>query len=202
MAKIIRVSSTTHTPHAAGQFKTSRAAVTNPFKYSDFEGNTLSVEAFADVFESRNQKINKFKLIASSVVGSVNKIRTGITEPIINFVRKIGGGISSAWDYAKNTNISDIGAIKSIKNIMNTEIHIPGIKAVGDKIGGIKEGITSKIGDINEGIHCLGNDISEKWAGMISKIHSGSKISADMSVADLEGLWRSEIQACEVGGAH
>ena len=107
MAKIIKVASSTSTPRIANQLKTSRNSTTNPFKYQSFEGNTLDVSAFADVFESSAvRETSKIKLIAASVAGSINKIKSSITEPIVNFVNRVCGSISSAWDYAKNTSIS------------------------------------------------------------------------------------------------
>ena len=58
MAKIIKVGSQSITPNKiANPFRTSRNSTTNPFKYSNFEGNTLQ---FADVFEGfESKKIGK-----------------------------------------------------------------------------------------------------------------------------------------------
>lgn len=197
MAKIIKVASSTNTPRIANQFKTSRTSTTNPFKYQNFEGNTLDISAFADVFESSAvNETSKMKLIAASVAGSMHKMVSGITEPIVNFVKRIGDGISSAWDSAKNVNISELGAFKGISEgwhnfseFMNKPIELPGSKVVGNAIDGIK----THIGAMNENMLDLGKDISSKWSELISKIHSGNKISADMPVAELESLWRAEI---------
>ena len=168
MAKIIKVAPATHTPSVANPFRTSRNSTTNPFKYSNFEGNTLQ---FADVFEGfEPKKVNKLKMIASSVAGSMNKIKSSITEPIAQFVGRVRSGISSAWDYAKNTNISDIG-----------------------------EKIASGIGSIGHNILGLGDDINQRWSMVVSRFNS-DKISSDMSVSELEGLWKAEIAACEAGG--
>ena len=205
MAKIIKVASSTSTPRIANQFKTSRTSTTNPFKYQNFEGNTLDISAFADVFESSAVKeTSKMKLIAASVAGSMHKMVSGITEPIINFVNRIRSGISSAWDYARNTSVSDIAAFKGISDglhgfseFMNKPIELPGSKAVGSAINGIK----SHIGTMNENVLDLGKDIRSKWSALISRIHSGSKISADMSVAELESLWRAEISNGSIGEA-
>ena len=90
MAKIIKVASSTSTPRIANQFKTSRVSTTNPFKYQNFEGNTLDVSAFADVFEHYSRKEpHGLKLIASSIAGSMHKIKAGITEPIARFVNRV-----------------------------------------------------------------------------------------------------------------
>jgi len=196
MAKIIKVASSTSTPRIANQFKTSRTSTTNPFKYQNFEGNTLDVSAFADVFEHYSTKEPRnLKLIASSIAGSMHKIKAAITEPIVKFVGRIREGVSSAWDYAVNTNISDVGALKSIgsgiKNIndyMNKPIELPHI----DILGGIKSGMNSWHADMIG----LSKDIGDGWSELISRIKPcGSKISADMSVADLEAMWKSEMMA-------
>ena len=195
MAKIIKVAPTTHTPHTSNIFRTSRNSATNPFKYSNFEGNTLQ---FADVFEGfEPQNTSKMKIIAASVAGSMNKIRTGF-EPVINFVKRIGSGISGAWTYAKNTNISDIPAIKSLNDALNSPIEIKLIDDMTTAISGLKGSITDRIGTVNTSIVNLGKDITEKWNALISKVHT-DKITSDMPVSELETLWRNEI-ASEVGG--
>lgn len=194
MAKIIKVASSTSTPQIANQFKTSRNSTTNPFKYQSFEGNTLDVSAFADVFESSAVKeTSKLKLIAASVAGSIHKIKSSITEPIANFVNRVCGSVSSAWDYAMNTNVSDLGIVKNINDgikgigaIMSKPVDIPGSQAIDGAINGIKRVLGADVLD-------LGKDIGAKWAALISKSGAASKISADMSVVELENLWKSEI---------
>ena len=196
MAKIIKVASAATTPKTANLFRTSRNSTTNPFKYSNFEGNTLQ---FADVFEGFEPKnTNKLKMIAASVAGTMNKIRTGF-EPIINFVNRIGSSITSAWDYAKNTNISDIIPLKSINEFMNKPIEIKLINDISESISGIKTGITDRISNITDNVTNIGKDLGEKWNTLISKINT-KKINSDMSVAELEELWKNEL-ALEVGGA-
>ena len=193
MAKIIKVAPTTSTHQVANPFRTSRNSTTNPFKYSNFEGNTLQ---FADVFEGfepsfKSAKgINKLKMVASSVTGSMNKIKTGITEPIVNFVKRVSGGISGAWEYAKNTNISDIGAVKAFNRFMQTEIEIPGLSY-------ITNGISSRITSLNNNVTNIGKDISSKWSALISKFQTKSKISSQMSVSELEQMWKDEISLAE-----
>lgn len=193
MAKIIKVASSTSTPRIANQFKTSRNSTTNPFKYQNFEGNTLDVSAFADVFESSAAKdTNRIKLIAASVAGSMHKIATGITEPIIRFVSRVCENVTSAWDYARNTNISDLSYVKGINSrlkafgeFMSKPIELPG--------GQIISGIKSHLDDISSSAIDYGKEISSKWSDLISRIHSSRKISADMSVSELEELWKAEI---------
>ena len=190
MAKIIKIGSmnTTLTSKTANLAKTSRQGnITNPFKFSNFEGNTLQ---FADVFEGfEPKKQNKLRMIASSVAGSMNKMKSSITEPIMNFVNRVRGGITSAWDYAKNTNVSDLPGLKQVNNVLNTpiDINLDGLKAVGKNI---TTGISSRMG-------ILGDEVSELWSGLISRLHS-HKYSCDMSVSDLEAAWRNEISNLEV----
>ena len=193
MAKIIKVASTTPQTNL---FRTSRNTATNPFKYSNFEGNTLQ---FADVFEGFEPKqTSKLKMIAASVAGTMTKIKTGF-EPIINFVNRIGEGITSAWNYAKNTNVSDILPLKSINAILDKEIDIKLINDLSNSISGLKTGITDRIGILTDNVTNLGKEMSEKWDTLISKIHS-KKITSDMSVSELEQLWKNEL-ALEAGGA-
>lgn len=197
MAKIIKIGSmnTTLTSKTANLAKTSRQGnITNPFKFSNFEGNTLQ---FADVFEGfEPKKQNKLRMIASSAIGSMNRMKSSITEPIVNFVRNIGSGISNAWDYAKNTNISDLPGLKQVNTVMNTPINIDGLKNVGRSISSRMESISSSaknIGDkVSAKMEFLNTDVTELWSGLISKIHS-NKFSSDMSVADLKSAWLNEI---------
>ena len=209
MAKIIKVGSQNITPNKiANPFKTSRNSTTNPFKYSNFEGNTLQ---FADVFEGfEPKKSNKLKLIASSVAGSMHKMRLNIFEPISNFVSRVRANISNAWDYAKSTNISDLSGVKAIANAWKyaneTNIsEVVGIKnvnasitklsdTISDKVFGIKDNISSKFSTINTEVTELGKSISENWNSLIARI-SPRKINSEMSVSELETLWRNEIQA-------
>jgi hypothetical protein len=203
MAKIIKVASSTSTPRIANQFRTSRNSSTNPFKYQSFEGNTLDISAFADVFESSAIKeTNKVKLIAASVAGCMHKIRTSITEPIVNFVKRVCGSISSAWDYAKNTNVSDLGIVKNINNgitnigkFMSTPIDIPG----SDIIDGAIDGIKTHISSINGSMLDLGKDIGSKWSALVAKVgKTHTNISSDMSVSELETMWKSEIASANL----
>lgn len=213
MAKIIKVGSQnpTFTHLTRPEQKTSRNSTTNPFQFTNFEGNTLPVE-FADVFASSKTQTgnNKLKMIASSVTGSMNKMKSLIPESIINFVNRVRGGISNAWDYAKNTNISDLGAVKAFNDVMNAEIKLPGLKGLSESMSNIGKGISSHLEFLNTDVTDIGKGISEKmeflnsdvtdigkgmgerWTNLISKIHQ-NKISADMPVAELEQLWKDDI---------
>lgn len=189
MAKIIKVGSqnptfTSQKIKKASPIHTHRNSneVTNPFKFTNFEGNTLQ---FADVFEGfKPQSSNKLRMIASSAAGTMNRIKSAIPESIVNFVRKVRSGASSAWshvnnawDYAKNTNISDVPGIKQTKDFLLAERHLP---TFGVSIAGIREGISSRAID-------LGHATRERWNGMISSIsfHGKQKYS-NMTVAELE----------------
>ena len=147
---------------------------------------------------SKDYKTSKLKMIAASVAGTMTKIKTGF-EPIINFVNRIGEGITSAWNYAKNTNVSDILPLKSINEILDKPVDIKLINGLSDSISGIKTGITDRISVLTDNVTNLGKDMGEKWNLLISKIHS-KKITSDMSVSELEQLWKNEL-ALEVGGA-
>ena len=202
MAKIIKLN-LNEGQKLINPIKTTRKSSTNPFdknpfKYQDFEGNTLPVTAFADVFVGKS---NKLKMISASVMGTVTKLHTSITEPIVNFVKRIGTGITNAWDYAKNTNIElsglknigegihevlnyDIG--KGLHNILSYDVG----KGISDSINGIKNSIS--IPSLN--VTGIGKGLSEKWAGIISNLHlSHKRISSDMPVAELKSMWQDEI---------
>ena len=177
----------------ANPFKTSRNSTTNPFKYSNFEGNTLQFE-YADVFEgSKHSTNNKLKMITSSVAGSMTKLRSSITEPIINFVNRIKEGMSSAWDYAKNTNVSDLAGVKAINKVMNADILDIG-KGIGSSISGMGKGIASKMAFLNTDVTDIGKGLSDKWNSLISKVHT-NKITKDTTVDELKAMWEAEIAA-------
>ena len=180
----------------ANPFKTSRNSTTNPFKYSNFEGNTLQFE-YADVFEGSKHSANnsKLKMITSSVAGSMTKLRSSITEPIVNFVNRVREGISSAWDYAKNTNVSDLAGIKTINKVMNADILDIG-KGIGNSISGMGKGIAEKMAFLNTDVTDIGKGLSTKWNSLISKVHT-NKINKDTSVAELKAMWLAENAAAE-----
>lgn len=146
----------------ANPFKTSRNSTTNPFKYSNFEGNTLQ---FADVFEGFEPQKNtsKLKMISSSVAGSMTKLTSLLPESIVNFVNRVRDGISNAWNYAKNTNISDVKGIKAINNVMNADIMDIG-KGISSSISNMGKGISDKMSFLNKDVVEVGKDLSNKMA--------------------------------------
>lgn len=190
MAKIDKVSGFNLGQKIANPFKTSRSMSTpNPFKYSNFEGNTLP---FADVFEGfENKNVSKIRMISSSVMGSMTKFRSSITEPIVNFVNRIGAGLSNAWDYAKNTTVTD-----SVKDLG---------KGISNKVAEMGKNISEKMPSFNmptinmpslhisSNISGIGKSLSGKWSNMISKINipHHDKISSDMSVCELRTMWEN-----------
>ncbi len=173
----------------ANPFKTTRKSTTNPFKYNDFEGNTLDVAAFADVFSGASDKnFSKLKMITSSVMGSMTKLRNSITEPIVNFVNRVKEGISSTW----NNTIHNEGLKNITEKLQTTGDKIGDIlnydigKGLSDSLSGLGKTISDKMN-----ITGIGEDLSTKWAALIGKIH-GRKISSDMTVAELKDLWIKE----------
>ena len=205
MAKIDKVSGFNLGQKIANPFKTSRSMSTpNPFKYSNFEGNTLP---FADVFEGfENKNVSKVRMISSSVMGSMTKLRSSITEPIVNFVNRVTTGISNAWNYAKNTNVSDLTPIKNIHNVMQMDVIDLG-KGISNSISNIGKNISEKMPSFNmptinmpslhigSNISGIGKNLSDKWSNMISKINipHHNKISSDMPVCELKSMWENEI---------
>lgn len=198
MAKIDKVSGFNLGQKIANPFKTSRSMSTpNPFKYSNFEGNTLP---FADVFEGfENKNVSKIRMISSSVMGSMTKLRSSITEPIVNFVNRIGAGISNAWNYAKNTNVSDLVNLEGINSVMKMDVKDLG-KGISNSISEMSRNISDKMPTINmpslhisSNISGIGKNLSDKWSNMISKINipHNDKISSDMPVCELRSMWES-----------
>lgn len=159
----------------ANPFRTTRKSTTNPFKYSNFEGNTLQ---FADVFEGfEPQKISKLKMISASVAGTMTKIRSSITEPIVNFVNRMRTDISNGWNVTKdimNMDIADIG-----KNITGS-------------ISNLGRSIKNRINLPDWHLTELNNNISEGWNTLINKI-SNKRITKDTTVAELRSMWEEEI---------
>ena len=166
MAKIIKVGSQNLTPtKIANSFKTSRNSTTNPFKFSNFEGNTLQ---FADVFEGFEPKqTSKLRMIASSVTGSMSKMRSSIAEPIVNFVNRVRGGISSAWTYAKNTPMSEVPGFKQVNEVLNTPINLninmPGMARISGAWTSMKDGFYSGMEYMQKDITEIGKLVEEKF---------------------------------------
>ena len=220
MAKIIKVGSqnptfTSQKVRKAASMHTRRNSneATNPFKFTNFEGNTLQ---FADVFEGfkPNFKANKMRMVASSVAGSMNKMRSNIAEPIINFVKRVHSNVSNAWAYASSTSftaaIADAGhaikeapvikrtteilntpihvpAIDGLVETLNTPIHIPVVDGLSEKLAGVKGGISSRIEAIGHKASSIREGISARCNELVSNISlQGKNKYANMSVAELE----------------
>lgn len=191
----------------ANPFRTSRNSTTNPFKSSNFEGSVLqNANPFegntlllnADVLEgSKTLKTNKFKMISSSVVGTMNKMRSNIAEPIINFVKRVRENVSNAWDYAKNTNVSDaLGLSKfteSWNNVMNTDVSDIG-KSVAHSVSDFGHNITDKVGRFNNNVTDFGKNLSKRWSGLVTSLDKHNvKITKTTPVADIRAMWEKEI---------
>lgn len=192
MAKIDKVSGFNLGQKIANPFKTSRSMSTpNPFKYSNFEGNTLP---FADVFEGfENKNVSKMRMISSSVMGSMTKLRSSITEPIVNFVNRISTGVSNAWNYAKNTSVTD--SVKDLGKGISNSISEMG-KNISERMPSFNmPTINMPSLHISSNISGIGKNLSDKWSNMISKINipHNNKISADMPVCELRSMWENEI---------
>ena len=191
MAKIIKVGSqnptfTSAKTKKASSIQTHRNSneATNPFKFTNFEGNTLQ---FADVFEGfKPQSASKLRMIASSVAGSMSKMKSSIAEPIVAFVNRVKAGVTHAWDYAKNTNISDIPGIKQTKDFLLAERHLPEIYNLSSHVTAMKESLSTRMSFLNKDVLELGREVSDKCKGMISNISFSSRQRyANMSVAEL-----------------
>lgn len=178
----------------ANPFKTSRNITTpNPFKYSNFEGNSLP---FADVFEGFEQKkASKLKMISSSVAGSMTKMNSLLPESIVNFVNRVRCSISEAWNYAKNTNISDVAGIKNISEAWNNTMNMDVVeigKGISQSISGIGNSISNKMSFLNKDVTDIGKGLADKWSSLVSHVHH-NRITKDTSVEDLRTMWEQEI---------
>ena len=171
-------------------FKTSRNSTTNPFQNVSFEGNTLP---FADVFEGyesgKNVNFegkNKLKMIASSVAGSMTKMRS-VFEPIVNFANRIGERISQAWDFTWNKSLFVLPGEETCKKVMNTDIVDIG-KNIGNKMSDFSKGISDKGKTISNGI-------SEKWTSLINSINfnHGVKYTKETPVPELRAALEHEL---------
>ena len=189
----------------ANPFKTTRKSTTNPFKYNDFEGNAIDPLICADVLVSFKGKESKLKMISSSVIGSMTKLRNSITEPIVKFVNRIKTGITSAWDYANNTKI-ELPGLKNISDSLHTTgekinsiLSYDVGKGISNSISGIGKTISDRFTAINTDITDLGKGLSSKWTALIGKIQTHQKISSDLSVAELKDLWIKENELLLTG---
>ena len=213
MAKIIKVGSqnptfTSTKTKKTGSIQTHRNSneATNPFKFTNFEGNTLQ---FADVFEGfkpsfKATPANKLRMIASSATGSMTKMKSGY-ESIVNFVKRIGSGISKAWDYASSTSFT--GAISDAANVIKakggdiiTSIKENEVVKYTDKIlktevpmpsfGGVSKVLNTEFSIPSIGMTEKINGIKEKWNGIISNISNYNKNKyANMPVSNIRAAW-------------
>ena len=197
MAKIIKIDLNLG-QKIANPFKTTRKSTTNPFKYQDFEGNTIDVAAFADVFNGAGTNKSKLKMITASVIGSITKLRTNITESVVNFVNRVKDGITGAWTYAKNKNIEIAGLNglsdklhstgEYIYNILNYDVG----KGISDSISGLGKNLSDGLSFLNKDVTEIGHDLSSKWTIIVNNISNGKlgheKISSEMPVDKLRIL--------------
>ena len=169
-------------------FKTTRKSSTNPFKYNDFEGNAIDPLICADVLVSFKGKENKLKMISSSVMGSMVKLRNSITEPIINFVKRVREGISTTWNSTiektglKNISENIHATGEKINSILNYDIS----KGISDSLSGLGKTISEKIN-----LTGIGEDLSTKWNSLIGKLNNKG-IPSGLSVAEYRALWIKE----------
>ena len=228
MAKIIKVGSQNPTfttvKAKKGAIKTQRNSneVTNPFKFTNFEGNTLQ---FADVFEGfkpsfKATPANKMRMIASSAVGSMSKVKSLIPESIVNFVNRVTGYASSAWNYAKvtpftvamsdaatsikdsvsgtMTTIKESKTYKAVADALTTDIelniNLPEIKALST----LKEGMATRMEAMHEGIAGIGSDMKSRWESLVAMIPSRTRYTENTPVSELEAAWIN-INALEGG---
>lgn len=194
MAKIIKIDLNLG-QKIANPFKTTRKSSTNPFKYQDFEGNTIDVAAFADVFNGTSTNKSKLKLIASSVIGSITKLPTRLTESVVNFVNRVKDSITGAWTYAKNKNIEIAGLDgisdrlhstgEYIYNILNYDIG----KGISESLTGIGKNVSEGLSFLNKDVTEIGHDLSSKWNIVVNNTLNGKigqeKISSEMPVEEL-----------------
>lgn len=187
----------------ANPFKTSRNITTpNPFKYSNFEGNSLP---FADVFEGfEPQKTNKLKMITSSVAGSMTKIKSLIPESIINFANRVSEGLSNAWTYAKSKVLFTLPGEEACKKAMNTDIVDIG-KGIGEILNKdaleVGKEVSQKLGvsGTMSAIGSLGNGIQGKWNALVNSmsISKSPKPTKETPVSELRDMLQVELDKLE-----
>ena len=179
----------------ANPFKTTRKSSTNPFYSTNFEGTTIDPLIYADVLQGIKGNESKLKMITASVIGSMTKLRTSITEPIVKFVNRVRDGISNAWTYAKNTEIK-IGNLDGISTRIHDIMSYDVGKGLSDSISGIGKNITERISLVGKDMTDLGHGLSDKWNNLIEKINitniGHDRISSELPVAELRALWEKE----------
>lgn len=162
-----------------GTLTVHKSTCTNVFEKHKFSGKRFqgSVLPFADVFSaikppSLEEKPNKLKMIAGAVAGAVLGFRTRVTEPVVQFAKRVRTTISNGIDHG----IERVRTLKtSFVNMKNT---------VKDKISHLFEKPEPK--DV----------VTESGAKILSLKHINEK--AD--IKDLRATWVAE-NAKELGEA-
>ena len=178
----------------ANPFKTTRKSSTNPFYSTNFEGTTIDPLICADVLQGVKGNDSKLKMITASVIGSITKLRTSITEPIVKFVGRVRDGITNAWTYAKNTEVK-IAGFDGISTRFHDFMSYDVGKGLSNSISGIGKNISEGMSFLNKDVTEIGHGLSDKWNSLIEKINLNvghEKISSDLSVAELKDLWIKE----------
>ena len=191
MAKIIKVGSqnptfTSQKAKKVSPMHTHRNSneATNPFKFTNFEGKTLPFEC-ADVFTSfKPQSSNRLRIIASSVTGSMNKMKSSFTESIVNFANRMKERVSGAINY-----ISEVPVVKQMNEILFTPIQMPKIEGINMDI--IKDHWAAGREILNRDIVDIGKEVAATWSNKMPNLvpslafHGRQKYS-NMTVAELE----------------
>ena len=198
----------------------------NPFMYSNFEGTTLPFADVFEGFKPSFKGGSKLKMVAASVTGSMTKLRNSV-EPIVNFAKRVytgtRDGVAAAWNLAFRTPISEVPGLKNIPGIkrfddaMSMEVPMPSFAGIAESMNlsylhkdirevgkdmmqgvhSIGEGITNRMEALNNGVADMGRAIADKCTAISFRARA-PKINAEMPVAELEQLWRNEIEAGEV----
>ena len=172
-------------------FKTTRKSSTNPFKYNDFEGNAIDPLICADVLVSFKGKENKLKMISSSVMGSMIKLRNSITEPIINFANRVKEGITTTWNTAieksglKNISENLHTTGEKINSILNYDVS----KGISDSISGLGKTISEKI--LNANVRGFKKILIDLFTEM--GYGSSSKIIKKSKGFNIEGVFSEDV---------
>lgn len=150
-----------------------RSTSTNPFEHNSFSGKVFkgSVLPFADVFQTTNKakEASKLKMMSASVISAVSNFGHRISQPIVNFARKVKAGINNTVATIKSIpqRVNEIGHNMSQKISDSLHIH----KETPKEEAGVKEGV-------KEGV----------------KILSLKQITPKASVEDLKSTWLEETK--------
>lgn len=146
-----------------------RSTSTNPFEHNSFSGKVFkgSVLPFADVFQTTNKakEASKLKMMSASVISAVSNFGHRISQPIVNFARKVKAGINNTVATIKSIpqRVNEIGHNMSQKISDSLHIH----KETPKEETGVKEGV---------------------------KILSLKQITPKASVEDLKSTWLEETK--------